>query len=237
MTRVWIDAGHGNSDPGAVNGERREADDNLRLAKTVKAVLEKRGFITGMTRTSNSFTTGRVQAAAEFKADVYLSLHRNDNEGTSGNGYETITKEKYSKADNTLAQAIHNRIIAAGVQRDRGIKRINLQTLTAIPVSMAACTMEFGFIRDSRDNELFDQNMQRYAEAVAGGVIDIYGAPVTPYEYKTQDALDILRHIAGISVLAPERVKLFDFDKTGVLTTADALRVLQIAAGLNPDGA
>ena len=38
---VVIDAGHGGSDKGAINGDRLEKDDNLRLALKVKEYLEE----------------------------------------------------------------------------------------------------------------------------------------------------------------------------------------------------
>ncbi|MDR2557947.1 MAG: N-acetylmuramoyl-L-alanine amidase [Oscillospiraceae bacterium] len=233
--KIWIDAGHGNKDPGAVGlNNRREADDNLRLAMLVEPLLRARGFGTGMTRTANNFTTSRVTAAMNANADIYLSLHRNDNKGESGHGYETITKENFSSADNALAQAVHRRMVEAGIQRDRGIKRINLSTLTSLPARIAGCTLEVGFMRNQRDNELFDQNLQRYARAIVQGVCDVYGAPIP--EFTTIDAKLIMRHVAKIEPLNIEQIKRYDFDGNGVLTANHALRILRIIAGLDPKG-
>ncbi|MFQ9872413.1 MAG: N-acetylmuramoyl-L-alanine amidase [Oscillospiraceae bacterium] len=41
--KVWIDAGHGGSASGAVNGSRMEKNDTLRLAKLVQAAFERWG--------------------------------------------------------------------------------------------------------------------------------------------------------------------------------------------------
>ena len=42
MKTIMLDAGHGGSDVGAVNGARKESVDVLKLAKSVKEYLEKR---------------------------------------------------------------------------------------------------------------------------------------------------------------------------------------------------
>jgi N-acetylmuramoyl-L-alanine amidase len=228
--RIFVDPGHGNSDPGAVHGSRREADDNLRLALSVETLLRARGFETGMTRTSNDFKTSRVTAAVQFGADLYLSLHRNDDEKKQGIGYETVTKIGFSKADNALSEAIHKRMVEVGVQRDREIKRINLQTLTALPAKTAACTLEVGFIHNTRDNQLFDENLQAYAQAIVQGVIDIYGAPFPALT--SQDAIAVLRAEAGLEKLLPKQAARLDINRDGRVTSADALAILQIVAGL-----
>ena len=54
LPKIWLDAGHGGSDPGATNGDRHEADDNLRVAIAVGAKLEAIGFEVGYTRKPTS---------------------------------------------------------------------------------------------------------------------------------------------------------------------------------------
>ena len=44
LPKIWLDAGHGGSDPGAMNGDRHEADDNLRVTLAVGEKLEAAGF-------------------------------------------------------------------------------------------------------------------------------------------------------------------------------------------------
>jgi N-acetylmuramoyl-L-alanine amidase len=240
VEKIWIDAGHGNKDAGAVFGKRLEAEDNLKLARAVEPFFRARGFETGMTRTANDFKGSRVTAAVNFGADLYLSLHRNDDENKQGAGYETLTKVSFSAADNALAQAVHRRMVEAGVQRNRGVKRKNLQTLAALPAKMAACTLEVGFIHNARDNQLFDKQLQQYARAIVQGVIDVYGAPLpesAPHKFTTKDAAKILRHVAGLEALSFEETKLYNFGGNGEITTANARRVLRIIAGLDPDAA
>lgn len=53
LPKIWLDAGHGGNDPGATNGDRHEADDNLRITLAVGAKLEKIGFPVGYSRTTD----------------------------------------------------------------------------------------------------------------------------------------------------------------------------------------
>lgn len=53
LPKIWLDAGHGGSDPGATNGSRHEADDNLRVALAVGSKLEAAGFEVGYSRTDD----------------------------------------------------------------------------------------------------------------------------------------------------------------------------------------
>jgi hypothetical protein len=53
-----------------------------------------------------------------------------------------------------------------------------------------------------------------------------------PHTYTTADALNILRHVAGITALTAEQIKLYDFDGNGNITTANALHVLKVIAGI-----
>ncbi|MCL2697572.1 MAG: peptidoglycan recognition protein family protein [Oscillospiraceae bacterium] len=55
-------------------------------------------------------------------------------------------------------------------------------------------------------------------------------------EFTAHDASKILRHAAGKETLGPDEIKRYDFKGDGKLTTAHALRVLRIVAGLDPDG-
>jgi N-acetylmuramoyl-L-alanine amidase len=236
--KIFIDAGHGNNDPGAVSGSRREADDNLRLALAIEPLLRVRGFEIGMTRRTNNFSVGRVQAAVKFKADLYLSLHENAFNDSSAHGFEVVIKMQPSAADIKIAEAVSKRVVAAGVQRDRGILRgvnrggtvRNLEDLAAIPAGIASVCCEMGFITNTRDMQLIDRNLQQYAQAVVRGVVDVYGAPFP--ELTAADAMTALRAEAGLETLTPEQAARLDLNGDGKVTSADALAILQIVAGL-----
>ena len=75
---IAIDAGHGGYDPGAVYGDRREKDDNLRLALEVGRILENDGFNVIYTRTDDVYDAPFTKAtkANNANADLLISIHR-----------------------------------------------------------------------------------------------------------------------------------------------------------------
>jgi hypothetical protein len=62
---------------------------------------------------------------------------------------------------------------------------------------------------------------------------EIPASPEKPHEFTTADALNILRHVAGLIELTPDQKKLYDFGGSGKITTNDALHVLRKVAGIN----
>lgn len=88
---IVIDPGHGGTEEGAKGpGGSLEKDATLALAKTVQETLQKRGYRTLLTRTSDA-TVGlddRAAAANAAKADVFLSIHCNASRAPSAHGTE-----------------------------------------------------------------------------------------------------------------------------------------------------
>ncbi len=77
---VVIDPGHGGKDGGAVGYKRRkEKDAVLAVAKRLKRVLQKRGFLVYLTRSRDVFIPlkNRTRFANKKQADFFLSIHAN----------------------------------------------------------------------------------------------------------------------------------------------------------------
>ncbi len=80
---IFLDPGHGGSDPGVVRTYGgvmyKEADINLTVALKAKAELEKRGYAVVMSRDTDK-TVGlydRAPLAEAAKADMFISIHVN----------------------------------------------------------------------------------------------------------------------------------------------------------------
>ena len=88
---VMIDPGHGGTEEGAKGpAGSLEKDATLALSKTVQETLQRRGYRTLLTRTSDA-TVGlddRAAAANAAKADVFLSIHCNASRAASAHGTE-----------------------------------------------------------------------------------------------------------------------------------------------------
>lgn len=89
---IVIDPGHGGKDPGALGrGALREKTLVLNIAKKLREVLTKKGYIVLMTRDSNRFIPLRERTAfaTQYKADLFLSIHANGSKNLKAKGIET----------------------------------------------------------------------------------------------------------------------------------------------------
>lgn len=175
---VYIDAGHGGNDVGAVYGEneRYEKDDNLDIAKAVKKELKKHKVKAAMTRSSDRTVSlqERCKEANKKKAKLFVSIHRNS--AVSGSGIEIWTKSNYNKKDLELANNILDNLKDTNIQENRGIKKGTIEAEESDyyvnrNTSMPSCLIELGFISNKKDNALLDENINEYAKAIAEGII------------------------------------------------------------------
>ena len=169
---IMLDAGHGGSDPGAVYEERREKDDALALTLAVGEILQDNGINVLYTRTEDVYKSPyqRAMEANNADADFFISIHRNsfptDNKVS---GVETLVYNKRG-IKYEMAKEIGEQLETIGF-RDLGVKeRPNLVVLRR--TKMPAVLVEVGFINSDTDNQLFDQNFQDIAQAIADGIID-----------------------------------------------------------------
>ncbi len=175
--RVVIDPGHGGDDVGAEFNGRYEKDDNLALALLVKEKLDDMGIDAVLTRKTDKFITleKRCSIANKKKAELFVSLHRNSAEGAKG--VEIWIKDDSPEADRALADSILEKLDEAGISENRGVKEgyarsdgknyyVNSHT------DMPSCLVELGFINSETDNELFDEKLDEYAQAIADGIAE-----------------------------------------------------------------
>lgn len=176
---ICLDAGHGGDDPGAVNGDRQEKDDNLNMALAVRDALDAAGhdnLEVILTREDDTALTleERVEFANRNKATLFVSLHRNSG---GGQGVETWISAAGLKPETALATYIQKNLVEVGVAKDRGVKKGtagNPKTSYYVVGNtlMPACLVELGFIDDdAADNTLLDEHFTDYAQAIADGIL------------------------------------------------------------------
>lgn len=180
MRTIVLDAGHGGSDPGAVNGARLEKNDNLNLALAVQRRLEAAGQRVIMTRSTDVFIPLAERSAISNRnhTDLFVSIHRNAASSPAANGVENFVYINPTPMETQHAQTVLHEIVSAGVQSNRGVRQGNFAVLrnTRAP----AMLLEMGFISNTRDNQLFDQNFNAYADAIARGIVRLLGEPYCP---------------------------------------------------------
>lgn len=174
---ICIDAGHGGSDVGAISDGRYEKDDNLRLALAVGEILEENGIEVIYTRTKDEFVSleDRVKFANKKHATYFVSLHRNSADNDAS-GVEIWIRSDAHDDEAKLAEKILGKIDEVGYGKNRGVKRgYQNNPFTDYVVNkntdMPSCLVEMGFITTALDNELFDENFEKYALAVAEGIM------------------------------------------------------------------
>ena len=169
---IMLDAGHGGRDPGAVYNGRQEKDDTLRLVMEIGEILQNNGIDVQYTRTTDIYESPYQKAmeANEAEVDYFISIHRNSfPRPNEVNGVESLVYNKqgikYELAQNINAQLETVGFVNLGVQA-----RPNLVVLRR--TQMPAVLVEVGFINSDVDNQLFDDNFNDIALAIAEGILD-----------------------------------------------------------------
>lgn len=174
MAKVFLDAGHGGKDPGALGNNLKEKDINLAVTKEVNRILERHGVTVGTTRTSDTFMelSDRSKKANDFKSDILVSIHCNAFEDPSVQGVEVYHYPGSTKGKK-LAQCIHDEVIKAKLYtKDRGVKSANFHMLR-VP-TMPCALIEMAFITNKQDAELLKNKQKEFALAIAKGILNYF---------------------------------------------------------------
>ena len=180
LLRVCIDAGHGGDDPGATDpdGVRLEKDDCLAAALAVQAALAEAypQIEVLLTRSDDTFLelAERCALANDFRADLFLSIHRNSAEG-SAHGVEVWIPADKPATDKRLAQDVLDGLRGVGISDDRGVKSGTAGNASGNyyvlgNTDMPGCLIELGFMTSAEDNALLDAHLGDYARAIADPV-------------------------------------------------------------------
>lgn len=188
---VCIDPGHGGEESGETledeEGDiiRSEKTDNMKLALLLQEKLEDYGVTVVMTRTGDTKHTNdeRCTFANENNADLFVSLHRNnDKDDTSKKGVEIYTpanKQEFGDESLATAEYIMQYLNASGISYNGGTHKGSLTSevydfQVNRETDMASVLLEMGYISNEEDNVLFDLNIDRYATAIAYGILKHY---------------------------------------------------------------
>ena len=169
--KVFIDPGHGGSDPGAIGNGNEEADLNLQISKRVETKLKAKGIEVKMSRTTDVFygLSERAKMANNYGADVFVSIHQNSATSASANGIETYYHTNKA-THKPLSQEIQDMAIENTGARNRGVKSANL---TVLGVStMPSALFEGGFISNPSESAKLatPEYQEKLANAIANGI-------------------------------------------------------------------
>jgi len=162
QAKVFLSAGHGGSDPGAVANGLKEKDLNLTVMLACNEVLVRHGVITILSRTKdeNDPYSEEVREANASEADLAVSFHKN---AGGGDGFEGFYYS--SDADGKRLVLIGEKYIKELGQNSRGAK-VGDKYYFVRNTKMTAVLFE-SFFLDSKDRFIGDTVAEQKAFGVA----------------------------------------------------------------------
>jgi len=172
--KVYIDAGHGGSDPGAMGAGLNEKDANLDIALRLKSKLEANGFDVVMTRTNDAYSTldQRVNMANNSGADIFLSIHNNAALSQYAHGTETYWSSNGVSGSNQFANLVQANLVSQTGRANRGVKTANFRVIKY--TKMAAALVECAFVSNPTEVELLKS--ADFREKCAAGLYNAIAA-------------------------------------------------------------
>lgn len=172
MVKIFIDPGHGGSDPGAVANGLKEKDLTLNIAQKIARMLEEYVDVQVKLSRESDVTlplSHRTAKANNWGADFLLSIHVNAGGGTGFESYiyDGKVSNQTIQAQNEIHASVMNAIAKYGV-RDRGKKRKNLHMVRES--KMPALLTETLFIDNPADVDLLKR--EDFLNDVARGHVE-----------------------------------------------------------------
>ncbi|KAF1679695.1 N-acetylmuramoyl-L-alanine amidase family protein [Bacillus sp. SKDU12] len=173
---VYIDAGHGGEDSGAVGKGLFEKDINAAVSEHVTDKLKAEGANPVSSRSDDHFLTleDRVAKARVNQADLFVSIHVNSGVA-SASGTETYFQSDHEgEKSRRLAANIQSQLVSSLKTRDRGVKESNYYVITYS--QMPSVLAELGFMTNSSDADKLGspEYQQKAADAIVTGIDSYY---------------------------------------------------------------
>lgn len=188
MLKLFIDPGHGGSDPGAIGNGLQEKNITLQIATILRDILtneyEDVLVLLSRTKDENVSLKERTDTANRWEANYYLSIHINAGGGT---GFESFIYPGSGLPTSNYQNTIHSEVIQAVSFRDRGKKSANFHVLRE--TRMPALLTENGFIDNTEDaNKLKSTSfLSNIARGHANGLAKAFNLKKKPTAlYKVQ---------------------------------------------------
>lgn len=169
--KIFINAGHGGSDPGAVskNGNK-EADITKKVALLLACKLIQYGCNVEFFQ-QRTFLTEVSEAENSSNSDLFISIHCNSFDKETANGVEVLYYPTSTKG-RECAQLVQDELIKATKLKDRGIKaRADLHVLRR--TKAVAILVELAFLSNPAEEKLLIENPEIFADAILEGIKNI----------------------------------------------------------------
>lgn len=183
---VYIDPGHGGTDPGALYNDLYEADLNLQISLKLEAELEKNGAIVYLTRYGDydlsvknainrkrSDLSRRANIINASYADIYLSIHLNSDISSTWQGAQAFY-DKVNEKNEIIAKIMQEQF-KKDLKTNREYKQINDHYLYQ-RVKIPGVLLEVGFISNPNERYLLKQEsyQEKIAISIKNGLINYF---------------------------------------------------------------
>lgn len=185
MPKVFLSAGHGGSDPGAVANGLYEKTINLNALLACKEELVRHGVVVECSREKDADdpVQQEVREANASNADLAVSFHAN---AGGGDGFEVFyySKNTYGKKLATLCEK-HAKALG---QNSRGVKTGD-KLYFIKNTKMASVLVESFFVDNLKDKEIGDttEEQRAFGVAYAKAILEFLKIPYEPEtKYRVQ---------------------------------------------------
>lgn len=168
--KIFVNAGHGGQDPGAVSKNGlAERDACRRICSHLVKMLIQGDFDVEFFQQETSYNEiAKVENSSN--SDIFVSVHCNSFSKPSANGAEVLYYPTSNKGKE-LAQSVQNGIVELFSLSDRGIKaRSDLHVLKS--TRAVAILVECAFISNPKEEILLRDNPELFAEAIFNGIME-----------------------------------------------------------------
>lgn len=170
IKKVFIDPGHGGTDPGALGNGLRESDITLAISKKLGDILKAKGIEVKFSRTTDVFISlaERPRQANAWGADIFVSIHCNS-ASASATGTECFTYPTASSVAKSLSKNVASSVASNLSLTNRGHKEANFAVLRIS--SMPAILVETAFITNASDSDKLKNRQDDFADAIASQIL------------------------------------------------------------------
>lgn len=176
---IYLDAGHGGVDSGAIYQDIYEKDINLVLVKLMKDELIKRGAVVYLTRDNDydlsTTKTNRKRSDLENRAklinnslcDMYISIHLNYFNSSKWSGMQIFYNDK-NKLNEDIARSITNYLKEKDINI-RDYKKSNDYYMYKL-INKPGILIEMGFLSNPNDRYILTKN--KYQIVLVKNIVD-----------------------------------------------------------------
>ena len=203
--KVYLDAGHGGKDSGAIGNGLYEKNVALDIVKRIGNKLKSyKNVEVEQSRTTDVFLelTERTNKANSWGADAFISVHLNSNPSVSAKGFESYVYNGSVSSETIAFQNVMHQEIFKQIgtsTTDRGKNRANFHVLRES--HMKAILVENLFVSNAHDSALLKQSpfLDRIAQGYINGLEKFFGLvkETRPPTDNTNEQKPLYQVIAG----------------------------------------